>query len=167
MAVESRNWHPEHIPGGIALGEDYQTTRRIVMINPTEKTYHARYGSKTSNSYVLWFGAYGCTRLHVYARRLEDALEECAGWLLEHAPGLITPEGSDEHKEWIKDACEARDVSYPEGFEALEDEQKWEICEEAETDQTRTESGFIASWEWGLCLENPTTAELYAFVRGK
>lgn len=42
----------------------------------------------------------------------------------------------------------------------------WEAEENACTDLTRTESGLIASWEWGLALENPTPTELYAYVTG-
>lgn len=154
----SRNWHHEHVPGGIALGEDFSFTRRVVMINPTERTYH-------DHAFVLWFGAYGWTRLHVYARNLEDALEECAAWLADHAPGHIIKMGSDEYQDLMKEACEELNLAWPIPKDCDDYEPYWEAEESAMSDLTRTEDGWISE-EWGIALEDPTIAELHAYIEG-
>lgn len=156
----TRNWHHEHVKGGIAIGEESSFTRRTVMINPTERTWH-------DHSFVLWFGAYGWTRLHVYASSIEHALEECGAWLAEHAPGLITKPGSDEYNDLMREACEESNLAWPvpDGIEDLEP--YWRAEESALTDHTRTESGWIASWEWGIGIEDPTTQELLDYIEGK
>jgi len=42
----------------------------------------------------------------------------------------------------------------------------WDAEQDAMTDQTYTESGYIASWQWGIALEDPTTEKLYSYVCG-
>lgn len=71
-----RNWnHKPHCnakgepTGTITVGESWSYTQQITLINPTCRGDYKSF-------YVLWFGAYGWTRLHVYADHLEDALEE-------------------------------------------------------------------------------------------
>lgn len=155
----TRNWHHEHVKGGIALGEQWSYTRRVVMINPTMRTYH-------EHAYVLWFGAYGWTRLHVYADSLEDALEECAAWLADYAPGLIVKTGSDEYQDLMREACVELELPWPPPKDADLDPY-WEAEDSAMVDMTRTESGWIASWEWGIGLEDPTVPELYAYICGE
>jgi hypothetical protein len=179
----SRNWnHAPHTcaqcdgstgkvsDGGIDLGEDFSFTRAVTMINPTEKKERARYqrGFTTSNSYVLHFGVYGWTRLHVYAPNLEDALEACAEWLVVHAPGHITTEDSEDFRALVREQCEERGVTY-EAMHAPDrvdsDDALFEIYDAATADMTRTESGYIS--DWGVALENPTTEELYLYVLGE
>lgn len=87
-------------------------------------------------------------------------MEVAAEYLADNAPGHIMVEWSDEHKELIREVCEERNIEFPKGFEALEDETKWEICAEAETDLTRTESGFLTSYEWGICDEDLADDEM-------
>lgn len=132
----------------------------IELINPGER-YFARH------RFVLWFGAYGLTYVLVYANGLDGAIEEAAEFLAEHAPGHVMREWSDEHKDLIREVCEERGIAFPEGFEALEDDDKWAICETAEADLTRTESGFLTSYEWGIVAEDPDRAELLALARDR
>lgn len=153
----SRTWNPEHLDGGIAVGESSYHTRRVVMINPMEKSWRKR-------AYVLWFGAVGTTYLHVYADSLEAALEECAEWLAEYAPGHIMEHGSEEHRDLLREACEERGIL--DGDLDFESEDVMAAVEAAEADLTYTESGFLTSYEWGICMEDVTAADLYAFIRG-
>lgn len=131
--------------------------RSVVLVNTWDQSW-------TRHRYVLSFGAYGSTNLMVWANDLDSAIEESAEYLAKHAPGHVMREWSDEHKDLVKEVCEERGVQWPEGFEALEDEQKGEICEQAEADLTHTESGFLTSYEWGISLEDPSRAELDAFL---
>ena len=147
-----------HKSGCWAIGDGrWSYTREIVLVNPAERDY-------ARHSYVLFFGAYGDTHLMVWTDSLEDAIEECAAWLAEHAPGHVMREWSDEHKDLIREACQERGVEWPAGFEALDDERKWEICDAAEADLTRTESGFLTSYEWGISAEDPDRADLMAMI---
>lgn len=41
------------------------------------------------------------------------------------------------------------------------------ILESAEADLTHTDSGFLTSYEWGISLEDPDAATLYAFITGE
>lgn len=138
-------------PKGTSFGRD------VYLVNPENRDY-------VSSRFILWFGAYGTTRLMVWENHLEDAIETAAEWLAKYAPGHIMPMWGDDHKELVKEACEDEGISFPEGFEALEDEKKWAICESAEADLTMTESGFLTSYEWGIDMENPTRAELDEFL---
>jgi hypothetical protein len=129
----------------------------IVILNPSDRDWKR-------HRYVLWFGACGSTRIMVWANGLEDALEECAAYLADHAPGHIMAEWSDEHEKLIAEVCEERGVAFPDGFQALKDDAKWEICTAAEADLTRTESGFITSYEWGIYAEDPERGEVCEMI---
>jgi hypothetical protein len=133
--------------------------RSVIMINPTRKRFH------DGQSFVLWFGGCGATYLHVFCDSLEEAIEECAAWLADHMPGHIMKEWSDEHKELVKEACEELELEWPKPDDA-DDQAYWDAADQAESDLTRTESGFLTSYEWGIALENPTLDELYDFVFG-
>lgn len=138
-------------PRGTSFG------RAVELVNPTDRDW-------TRHRYVMWFGACGATRLMVWANSLDDAIETAAEHLAEHAPGHVMSEWSEEHRELIREVCAERGVEFPAGFEALDDDEKYDICEEAEADLTRTESGFLTSYEWGIDLEDPTRAELDEFL---
>lgn len=107
--------------------------------------------------YVLCFGAYGDHYLLAYADNLEDALEECAAWLKANTRGLCLI-SEDEMQDLYREAAEEMGVNLD--SEETDDEMKWSVYERAEMDLTRTESGFVPSWEWGVCLEDPTKDEL-------
>lgn len=134
--------------GTITIGEGNSSfTRQVVMLNPTDRSFY------DGRSFVLWFGAYGPTRLHVYARHLEDALDACVDWIADHAPGLLCDEQVREEYEFARNAGMSED----------------EAMEHAEIDTTCAgNSGhYLASWEWGIALENPTGKTLRAYVAGE
>ena len=120
--------------------------RSITVANPHGKEWvGTRYGSDGSYSrWVLWFGSCGPTYVLVYAPSLEDALEEAAqhladkGWV----GHFVKPEMEDGSTHDCPDAKE--------GFPCT--------C-----DLTYTESGYLASWEWGIALEGATPADLVSF----
>lgn len=160
----SRNWHHEHHvdkddepTGAISIGEGNSSfTRRVILINPTSKRWH-------DHAFVLWFGASGWTRLHVYADHLEDALDECIDWIADHAPGLLADESVHEQ---YRDLLAER---VAEGADP-DDESVIEECQtEAEADTTCGGNcgHYLHSWEWGIALEDPTTDALYAYITGK
>jgi hypothetical protein len=89
--------------------------------------------------FEFWFGAYGWTRVRVFAREgaLEKALETAAEWLIENAPGLfVTPD--------YQAACLERECRHC-------SEGECNLCREAaEVDLTQTECGWLPSWEWSV-----------------
>lgn len=173
-ALPSRDWHHEHTDGGISLGCSLSTCcRQVTMINAGDKSYHThkrtKFGfSSRSNvkAFVLWFGAYGDTRLHVYSGSLDDALEECAAWLLEHAPGHLMQTDNETYQDLMADACKDAGLAWPVADGVTDMEPYWKAEESATADMTHTESGYLTSYEWGIALENPTTEDLYRYVRG-
>lgn len=111
----------------------------ITIINPTDRDW-------TSSRFVLCFGAYGWTKLAVYANHLEDALDECIDWIAEHAPGLLC---NDAVAEAYSEAL-AEGATEEEAYEtSLEDVTTGGNC-----------GDHILSYEWGIVAENPTRAEL-------
>lgn len=158
----SRNWNAHDKGGCIAIGEPGSYfTREVVLLNPDMKQWH-------KHAYVLWFGSVGMTYLHVYADGLEDALEECAEWLAEHAPGHIMKAYSEEHIDLIKDACGDAGIEYDPALFAGSslDSELERVLQDAEADLTYTESGYLTSYEWGISLEDPDAATLYDFIKG-
>lgn len=134
------------------------------IVNPTDRDY-------ARHTWILNFGCVGTTFLMIWANGIEDAIEIAADWLATNAPGHIMAEWSDEHKDLIREVCEERGIAFPEGFEALckdardgVSEDAWQICEEAEADLTRTESGFLTSYEWGIWAEDPERSEVLELV---
>lgn len=91
--------------------------------------------------FAFAFGAYAGTHVLAVANSLDDALEEAAGWLKDHAPGHLS-DLADEYKEALVEAREEL------GAEADEDEANERAQEIAETDMTYTGSGYLTSWEW-------------------
>lgn len=91
--------------------------------------------------YVFQFGAYGCTHVLAYGS-VEDALESAAALL---PKGCFT------------------DIELPDGFDSLSEDEQCAAHDEATTDLTYTESGYLASWEWTLC-EMDSAADLLAYV---
>ncbi len=111
----------------------------IVAVNGSDRTW-------TRHRYILAFGAYGWTRLMVWANSLDDALEEAGDWIEEHAPGLFCDEQ-------VREAYE----------EALtEGKSEEEAQEEAEVDTTSVCSGnhYLLSWEWMILAEDPSRAQV-------
>lgn len=149
--------------GAIELhaGASLSSERSVLMINPKERTHY-------DGAFVLAFGAYGSTYLHVYAESLDDAIEQCAAWLADHMPGHIMKEWDEDHTALVREACEERGLVYPPAAGAdLESEGYYAAQEDAEADLTRTESGFLTSHEWTVVLEDPSVEDLYNFVWGE
>lgn len=141
--------------------------------------------SWTRHTYVLWFGAYGRTNVLVYADSLEDAIEEAAqcihdkGWLglftePDYAAALEDMCGDFQRTRYPREALSEEDMA---PFAGMSSEEAWgiisrsedlryRIAEFAEADMTYTESGMIASWEWGLVAEDPTKEELLDIAHG-
>jgi hypothetical protein len=116
---------------------------KIHVANPYDRNF-------TKESFLLWFGACAPTLVLVYGS-LDESIE-LAGEVLagNELFGLITPHGSDELAELV---AEARDELGPVADES-------EVYEAATVDLTYTESGYIPSHEWGICIENPTKEQL-------
>ena len=149
---------PMRTEKGLKIGpENTSFGRSVTLVNPTDRDW-------SRHRFVLQFGAYGSTNLMVWANSLDDAIETAAEWLAEHAPGHVIPIWGEEHKDLIREVCSERGIEFPGGFEALDDETKYAICADAETDLTMTESGFLRSYEWTIAAEDPTRAELDAFL---
>ncbi len=159
----ARNWNAQphtdkagKLTGAIELGEGASSfTRQVTMINPTQKRWH-------DHSFVLWFGACGATYLHVYADHLEDALDECVDWIADHAPGLLADEQVHQaYREALAERVAA-------GADP-DDECVIAACQEgAESDTTcaGNAANYLLSYEWGLALEDPSTACLYSYLVG-
>lgn len=113
----------------------------IEIVNPTDRAF-------TSSRFVLWFGAYGSTRLMVWADDLSDAFDEAIDWIAEHSPGMLADDS----------VCEAFDDARAAG---LPDEAAREL---AETDMSQGGNcgNYVPSWEWGCLAENPTRADVLA-----
>lgn len=114
---------------------------------------HAIKGQKGwGRPYILWFGACGPTNILVYANGLEAALEDAAQEI--HDRGWLGHFNEPDYKEAFEDL--QRDGKIPKGLIFEEDASNENgqyqelIREEAETDLTYTESGYIADWEWGI-----------------
>ena len=110
--------------------------------------------------WVLWFGAYGHVRVACYARTLEDALEECAGWLEDNAPGIFCDDVVREEYERVKK------LALIEHDEDKANEIAWEASE-VDTISVCSGNHFINSWECGIALEDPSTKELADYVHDR
>jgi len=120
-------------------GQPMRSGNAIHVANPTERRFYR-------NSFLLRFGCVGCTYVLVYARSLEDALEEAASFLRETPMGAghVQPLGST-----------AEDLGL-----APEDD-PWD-CDSL----TYTESGWLDSDEWAIVAENPDAQLLRKIHRG-
>ena len=99
----------------------------------------------TTQKFVLWFGACSPTKLLVYANSCDAAVEECAGWIEDHAPGLFCDE-------LVKEEYEGRIAAGDTHATAQR---------EAEVDCTILDRGhYLSSEEWGIVAENPDRAQL-------
>lgn len=114
----------------------------LYLINPAERDY-------TRHRFVLWFGQIGTIYASVWADNLDDGLEIAGDWLKEYAPGMLCDEIVQEEYERLIEAGyteeEAQDV--------------------AVEDTLQLENGsYLASWDWGIVMEDPTRAQLVEFV---
>jgi hypothetical protein len=113
-------------------------SQSFVAVNATDAGW-------TRHRYLLSFGAYGWTRLLVWANSLDDAFDVACEYLHGHAPGLLAD-----------DAVQAEYLAAV--AEGYDDERAQEL---AEVDTTRSSDGhYVHSWEWTLSAKNPTRAFL-------
>ncbi len=108
-------------------------TNRIPVANPDNLSW-------AKGAFLFSFGAYGDTKVIVLENTLDDALETAGEWLAENAPGIfIEPDYESSAQEL-----------YGKPVDECDPDEQEKIWEHAETDLTYTESGHIASWEWGV-----------------
>lgn len=113
------------------------------------------------NAYVFALGAYGWTRLLVFASSLEAAVEEIGPWAAEHAKGLLCDEQVSQEYLRLRDEWTE---AHP-GQEPSDDEVE-EFQNEAEVDTTHIgDDHRILSWEWVVALDGAGPRELGDFVR--
>lgn len=134
------------------------------IINPENReTGRSRCRHRSTKRYVLWFGACGSTYLMVWERSLEDALETCAEWLADNAPGLIDAHDSEHLKELYTEACE--DLFPGVAEDDLDDDQRCEAQGQATADMTYTEAGYLTSYEWGIMFdEGASRADVKSWI---
>lgn len=108
-------------------------------INPAERD--------SGNTFDFQFGAYADTQVSVHARHIEDGLELAAEWLRDNEPGhFVTDEEMAEHfEEALKELDPTAD---PKTVWTDDSDLASRAAEQAETDLTYTESGYLRSWEW-------------------
>ncbi len=138
---------PTRSERGISIGTGhYSFERKLWIVNPVERAW-------TKSRFILWFGACGPTYLLVYANSLDDALDECVDWLVDHAPGQLADE--QVHDEYNRLIAEGKSEE--------------EAMEGAAVDTTCAGNcgNYLNSWEWGIAAENPTRAQLVEFIGAK
>jgi hypothetical protein len=123
--------------------------RRYTLINPDDHdTYFAgsRY-HRGAGLIGLWFDQHAPIHLLVWARGLEDALEECAGWLMDNGlKGVFATFSDDDRAAARREIADDTESSPPTTAEEISDEA---VQEHLEVDHTYTETGLIPSEDWG------------------
>lgn len=117
----------------------------ITIVNATDRSW-------TRHRYILWFGAYGTTRLMIYANSLNDALDEGIDWIAKHEPGLLAD--NQVHEEYNRLIAKGKSEE-----EAQEEASVDTIC-------GGNAGNYLHSWEWGIVAEDPTRAEIKALMAG-
>lgn len=136
----------------LVIEEEGSSEPGFIFVNPTDYPQHrgdlSHVGDamRRSELFALQFGAYGWTKLLVWARSAETALEEASGWLADHAPGIFVDQEQlrELEKEYREENPDADDDDVMDG---------------AYADLTYTESGYIPGWEW--TLDDVTGSELF------
>lgn len=121
----------------IVIEEEGSSEPGFILVNPLDVPLTASRGGRSTELFALQFGAYGWTKLLVWARSAETSLEEASGWLAEHAPGIFVDQ----------EELASLEKEYREEHPDVDDD---EVMNEAYADLTYTEDGYIASYEWTL-----------------
>ena len=128
---------------------------KLNIANPGDRSW-------TNNTYVLCFGAYGWTHVLAYANSLDDALDECIDWLEDNEPGLII--AHEEISELINEQLAEVGRTIEEFNEAGTGGDAWasDVYYNATADLTcgGNHGVYIASYEWGIVVENPSKTQL-------
>lgn len=115
----------------------------FILVNPLDYPqyrgdfFHRGDAMQRSELFALQFGAYGWTKLLVWARSAETALEEASGWLETYAPGIFVDQ----------EELRSLEKEYREEHPDADDD---DVMGEAYADLTYTEAGYIPSHEWTL-----------------
>jgi len=108
--------------------------------------------------FLFHFGAYGWTKLYVWADHLEDAFEVATEWLDDNAPGLLTSFDLEDYKR----TADELDLKWQDHWPDFEDERFCKVAETTEADHTpightTLKNGtHIPSWEWTADEVDPT-----------
>lgn len=115
-----------------------QATTSVHGLNIVNPDRHLR-------KYLIFLGAYGWTRLLVFARTWDDAVDEAIDWCVQNAPGLLCT--TEVHEEY--DRLVERGVDQDEAWEqaALDT-----VCGGNAGD-------YLLSWELSI-IENPTREDI-------
>lgn len=102
---------------------------KLTIVNPWDR-------DQTTGQWLICLGAYGDTRLVIWADGADSALDEAIDWAVDHAPGLLADES----------VAEEYNRAIAEGLS--EDEAQ----ERATVDTTSGGScgHYINSWEWAI-----------------
>ena len=138
----------------LSVGENTNYSRQVVLVNPSDREW-------SIHNFVLWFGSCGTTYLRVWSSGIEGALEAAAEWLTENDPGHLTKHNSEELQELLAEEYKDRGIN-PD--DPISEEEFQSIFDAATVDLTYTEAGWITSYEWGICLEDPTRQQFLEFV---
>lgn len=116
--------------------------RTLYLINPAERDY-------TRHRFVFWFGQIGTIYASVWANNLDDGLEIAGDWLKEYEPDMLCDDEVQEEYERLME----------EGYT------EEEAQDAAIVDTLQLENGsYLASWDWGIDMEDPTRAQLVEFI---
>jgi hypothetical protein len=116
-------------------------------INPSDRDWMPRI-------FDFSFGAYADTEVSVHAKSVESGLELAADWLADNAPGHIMQPGCAELNELMAEVCAERGLLWPVPTVKAQTMQPedwrpyWDAEQEAYSDLTYTEAGYISSDEW-------------------
>lgn len=111
----------------------------VTLVNPTDRDW-------TDHRYVFALGAYGWTKVIVWANSLEDALDEVVDWCVDHAPGLL--------------ANDERDDAYREAIASgLSEHEAWDQAHEDFTIAGNC-GDCIRGDEWHIVCEDPSRSEV-------
>lgn len=125
----------------IKVGTD--SRHEVVIVNANDRDW-------TKHRYVLGFGAYSCTRLMVWANSLDDALDECIDWIVDHAPGLLADDAvADEYKRLIAEGASEDDAHEA----AIVDTTCGGNC-----------GNYILSQEWFILAEDPSRTDVLTML---
>jgi hypothetical protein len=129
--------------------------RQIYIANPGDRGYWP--------AWVLAFGPYGDLYVLAYAKCLEDALDECVDWIADNAPGLLADdEVADEYRrvltEHVAAGADPTDERVIEAAQAVA---------EIDTTIAGNYGHYLHSWQWQICLEDPTKEALISFAKGR
>lgn len=144
------------------LPKPIQIAPRFYVVNPPNREsreYERKRYASEPNRFVLWLGAYGSTMVLVYAKHLEDALDETIDWCVDFMPGLLCDDSVNaEYERLFHEYTDS-------GLD--EDAAREKAYEESEVDITRAGnySNCIPSYEWGIVCENPSREELKGMIQ--